>query len=79
MIYDDAEIIQDSTETGDIVIGKSRMPRKVISEMIEKQKKLKISRKQFIRKNDELAGEDDQDDDFASYYNPDLIGDSNLQ
>jgi hypothetical protein len=42
MIHDDAEIIHDSTETGDIVIGKSRLPRKVISEMIEKQKKLKI-------------------------------------
>ena len=53
MIHDDAEIIRDSTETGDIVIGKSRLPRKVISEMIEKQKKLTISRKQLIRKNDE--------------------------
>jgi len=53
MIHDDAEIIHDSTETGDIVIGKSRLPRKVISEMIEKQKKLKISRKKYIRMNDE--------------------------
>ena len=74
MIQDDIEIIHDSTETGDLV----RLPRKVLADLIDKQKKYKLKKDREIPVRKE-ENEEIEEDDFASYYNPDLNVENELQ